>query len=173
MFTGIIEDLGELIKKEKEGDNVHFTFSCSFTNELRIDQSIAHNGVCLTVIDIDIDKKFYTVTVIQETLDKTNLGLLAVGDKINLELCMEIKSRFDGHIVQGHVDQIAKCTKISALNGSYLFSFEYKHSENITVEKGSICINGVSLTVIDSKINAFSVAVIPYTYENTNFHEFE
>tara|TARA_B100000945_G_C20181490_1_gene502506 strand:- start:31 stop:624 length:594 start_codon:yes stop_codon:yes gene_type:complete len=173
MFTGIIKDIGEIVAIRKEKDNLHISCKTSLIKEVNIDQSIAHNGVCLTVIDIDIDKKFYTVTVIQETLDKTNLGLLAVGDKINLELCMEIKSRFDGHIVQGHVDQIAKCTKISTLNGSYLFSFEYKHSENITVEKGSICINGVSLTVIDSKINTFSVAVIPYTYENTNFHEFE
>ncbi len=171
MFTGIIKDIGEIIAIRKEKDNLYISCKTSLIKEINIDQSIAHNGVCLTVIDIDNSRKFYTVTVIQETLDKTNLRLLAVGDNINLELCMQIKSRFDGHIVQGHVDQIARCVNIKQLQGSHIFSFKYEKSENITVEKGSICINGVSLTVIDSKVNSFSVAVIPYTYENTNFHE--
>tara|TARA_B100001540_G_scaffold183009_1_gene161365 strand:- start:2084 stop:2671 length:588 start_codon:yes stop_codon:yes gene_type:complete len=168
MFTGIIEDLGELIKKEKEGDNVHFTFSCSFTNELRIDQSIAHNGICLTVVDIDGEK--YTVTAIDETLKKTNIGKLKIGDKINLERCMKLGARLDGHIVQGHVDQTGYIDEIKNEEGSWKFYIKYDSSQsNITVEKGSVTVNGTSLTVVDSGHDFFSVCIIPYTYHHTNF----
>ena len=168
MFTGIIEDLGELIKKEKEGDNVHFTFSCSFTNELRIDQSIAHNGICLTVVDIDGEK--YTVTAIDETLKKTNIGKLKIGDKINLERCMKLGARLDGHIVQGHVDQTGYIDEIKNEEGSWKFYIKYDSSQsNITVEKGSVTVNGTSLTVVDSGYDFFSVCIIPYTYHHTNF----
>ncbi|MBI33859.1 MAG: riboflavin synthase [Flavobacteriales bacterium] len=168
MFTGIIEDLGELIKKEKEGDNVHFTFSCSFTNELRIDQSIAHNGICLTVVDIDGEK--YTVTAIDETLKKTNIRKLKIGDKINLERCMKLGARLDGHIVQGHVDQTGYIDEIKNEEGSWKFYIKYDSSQsNITVEKGSVTVNGTSLTVVDSGHDFFSVCIIPYTYHHTNF----
>ena len=174
MFSGIIESLGEVTALQKEKNNLHITVRCSFTNELKIDQSIAHNGVCLTVINISGEN--YTVTAIDETLNKTNLGSLAVGDKINLERCMKLGDRLDGHIVQGHVDQTAICKNVKESNGSWIFTFEYDapperiHSgNNITVEKGSICVNGVSLTVVDSKENSFSVCIIPYTFENTNF----
>lgn len=169
MFTGIVEALGELKNTKSAGTNVTFTFACPFTQELKIDQSLAHNGVCLTVIAINGNE--YAVTAIDETLQKTNLGKLQIGDKVNLERCMPAHGRFDGHIVQGHVDQTGIVTKITEQDGSWLFDFEYSaDSQNITVEKGSICINGTSLTVFNSGVNTFRVAIIPYTYENTIFH---
>jgi riboflavin synthase len=172
MFTGIIETLGTLTKKVKENDNLHLTVSSSITNELKIDQSVAHNGICLTVVAINNNE--YTVTAIKETIDKTNLGNWEVGDTLNIERAMKLGDRLDGHIVQGHVDQIATCTAIEEANGSWYFTFEYDPSlENITIEKGSITINGTSLTVVNSKLNSFSVAIIPYTYENTNFNSFK
>lgn len=168
MFSGITEGLGEVIALKKEQSNLHITVKSAFTNDLKIDQSIAHNGVCLTVIDIKNDN--YTVTAIDETLQKTNLGLLKTGDKINLERCMKLGDRLDGHIVQGHVDQTAICKKVEETNGSWMFTFEYDASKNnVTVEKGSVCVNGVSLTVVNSGDNSFSVCIIPYTFENTNF----
>ena len=168
MFTGIIEDLGIVKNIVNDGGNINITVVTKITNELKIDQSVAHNGVCLTVVDIDGDA--YTVTAIQETLDKTNLGLLSKNDIINIERAMKLGDRLDGHIVQGHVDQTAKCTNISSNDGSWVFTFEYdKNLQNITIEKGSITVNGVSLTVVDSKENSFSVAIIPYTYNNTTF----
>jgi len=167
MFTGIIEGLGELKKIEKEGENIHFTFCCDFTNELKVDQSLAHNGVCLTVISINNDE--YTVTAIKETLLKTNLGDLVVGSNVNLERAMSANGRFDGHVVQGHVDQTAICKNVTEENGSWMFTFEYEPKGNITVEKGSITINGVSLTVVNSIKNQFSVCIIPYTFEHTTF----
>ena len=167
MFTGIIEQLAEVVALKKEGGNLHISLKSTITSELKIDQSIAHNGVCLTVVGIDGDN--YTITVIKETLEKSNLGLLEVGSKVNLERCLQMGGRFDGHIVQGHVDQRAKCTEIKEENGSHLFTFEHKQSDNITVEKGSVCVNGVSLTVVNSKDTSFSVAIIPYTFEHTNF----
>lgn len=169
MFTGIIEDLGTIEKLQKEGGNLNLTISSSITTELKIDQSIAHNGVCLTIVDIDNEK--YTVTAIQETLDKTNLGILDKGDKVNLERAMKLGDRLDGHIVQGHVDQTGTCISVVEENGSWIYTFEYgSEKDNITIEKGSITINGVSLTVVNSKLNEFSVAIIPYTYEHTTFH---
>jgi len=172
MFTGIIETLGTLTKKVKENDNLHLTVSSSITNELKIDQSVAHNGICLTVVAINNNE--YTVTAIKETIDKTNLGDWEVGDSLNIERAMKLGDRLDGHIVQGHVDQTATCTAIEEANGSWYFTFEYDPSlENITIEKGSITINGTSLTVVNSKLNSFSVAIIPYTYENTNFNSFK
>lgn len=168
MFTGIIEGLGIVKKIEKEGDNVHFTFSSDFTNELKIDQSLAHNGVCLTVVAINGNE--YMVTAINETLQKTNLGYLKIGSKVNLERAMAANGRFDGHVVQGHVDQTAICKNIQDDNGSWVFTFEYEPNGNITVEKGSITVNGVSLTVVNSKENQFSVCIIPYTLEHTTFH---
>ncbi|MGB0932674.1 MAG: riboflavin synthase [Lishizhenia sp.] len=170
MFTGIVESLGEVKKIEKEQENVHFTLSCDFTHELKIDQSLAHNGCCLTVIAINDTE--YTVTAIQETLDKTNLGNWKIGDKVNLERCMQMNGRLDGHIVQGHVDTVGKCIAVENQEGSWKFTFEYT-SGDVTVEKGSITINGTSLTVVDSKPNQFSVCIIPYTYEFTNFHTLE
>lgn len=167
MFTGIIEGLGKLKGIEKEGENIHFTFSCDFTNELKIDQSLAHNGVCLTIVDIKSND--YTVTAIKETLLKTNLGELEVGGIVNLERAMAANGRFDGHVVQGHVDQTAICISVIEENGSWMFTFEYESIGNITVEKGSITINGVSLTVVNSNNNQFSVCIIPYTFENTTF----
>lgn len=168
MFTGIIEALAKVEAIQKEGTNVHFTFSCPFTNELKIDQSVAHNGVCLTVVKIDENK--YTLTAIDETLQKTNLGSLKVGDIVNIERCMPANGRFDGHIVQGHVDQTGKVVSIIDNNGSWIYTIQYDSSKgNITVEKGSITINGTSLTVVDSKEDSFSVCIIPYTYENTVF----
>lgn len=167
MFTGIIEELGKVVSIEKEDKNLQIGIACSFLKELKIDQSVAHNGVCLTVV-----KKFdthYIVTAIQETLNKTNLSQLKIGDQINLERGMVLGSRLDGHIVQGHVDQTAKCTSIKNDNGSWIYSFKYDDTTgNLTIEKGSITINGISLTVIDSKKDSFSVAIIPYTYNNTN-----
>ena len=168
MFTGIIEDLGTIDKIEKDGGNIHISLKASITSELKIDQSVAHNGVCLTVVKIDGNT--YTVTAIQETLNKTNLGLLLKNDFINIERAMKIGDRLDGHIVQGHVDQTAKCIEISEENGSWLYTFDYdKNHNNITIEKGSITVNGVSLTVVNSKMNRFSVAIIPYTYNHTTF----
>jgi riboflavin synthase len=168
MFTGIIETLAKLEKIEKEDSNVHFTFSSNITQELKIDQSLAHNGVCLTVVKITGNT--YTVTAIDETLKRTNLGALKIGDEVNLERCMPANGRFDGHIVQGHVDATATCVEVKDLKGSWEFVFEHeKHKNNITVEKGSITINGVSLTVVKSTDTLFSVHIIPYTYEHTNF----
>jgi riboflavin synthase len=168
MFTGIIEALGQVEKLENEQDNLHIYCSCPFTNELKIDQSLAHNGVCLTVVDIK--NNIYKVTAIKETLDKTNLGTLKVNDVINLERCMPANGRFDGHIVQGHVDQTATCIERKELNGSWMFTFRYDVTKgNLTVEKGSVTINGVSLTVVNSTDDSFSVCIIPYTYEHTNF----
>ena len=170
MFTGIIEGLGKLKKTEIHGKNIHFTFSCNFTNELKIDQSLAHNGICLTVTDIDLDKNNYTVVAIDETLKKTNIGKLNVGEIVNLERCMKLGDRLDGHIVQGHVDQIGCVDQIKEENGSWKFYIKYDSSlSNITVSKGSITINGTSLTVVDSGKDFFSVCIIPYTYNNTNF----
>ena len=169
MFTGIVETLAEVVKIDSEGTNKTFTFRSPITHELKIDQSVSHNGVCLTVVAVQGDS--YQVTAIEETLQKTNLGLLHPGSKVNLERCMPANGRFDGHIVQGHVDQTGICTSVESRGGSWLFDFEYEPSHgNITVEKGSICINGVSLTVFNSEDHAFRVAIIPYTYEFTNFH---
>lgn len=168
MFTGIIEDLSTIDKLVKEGGNLHITVRSSITNELKIDQSVAHNGVCLTVVGIDGNA--YTVTAIQETLDKTNLGLLKENDFINIERAMKLGDRIDGHIVQGHVDQTAKCINIVEEEGSWVFTFEYdKDLNNMTIEKGSITVNGVSLTVVNSQLNHFSVAIIPYTNNHTTF----
>ena len=167
MFTGIIEQLAEVVALKKEGGNLHISLKSTITSELKIDQSVAHNGVCLTVVGIDGDN--YTITAIKKTLEKSNLGLLEVGSKVNLERCLQMGGRLDGHMVQGHVDQRAKCTEIKEENGSHLFTFEHKQSDNITVEKGSVCVNGVSLTVVKSKGTSFSVAIIPYTFEHTNF----
>lgn len=168
MFTGIIEQLGVVKNIEKEGENFHFTISAPFTNELKIDQSVAHNGCCLTVVKIDGDD--YVVTAILETMQKTNLGDWQVGTKVNLERCMVMNGRLDGHIVQGHVDTTAKCIDIENQGGSWKYTFEYT-DDQITVEKGSVTVNGTSLTVVDSKDKQFSVCIIPYTYEFTNFHE--
>jgi riboflavin synthase len=172
MFTGIIETLGKVEKLEKEGGNLHLTVSSNITSELKIDQSVAHNGVCLTVVAIEGQQ--YTVTAIEETLNKTNLGELAMGDAINLERAMVLGARLDGHIVQGHVDQTAICTSISEQDGSWVFGFEYDpNRNNVTIEKGSISVDGVSLTVVDSHKTGFSVAIIPYTYEHTRFHTYK
>tara|TARA_B100000427_G_scaffold262744_1_gene227477 strand:- start:577 stop:1167 length:591 start_codon:yes stop_codon:yes gene_type:complete len=168
MFTGIIEDIAEVVDLKKDGGNMHFMLKSRITNELKIDQSIAHNGVCLTVVDIKTD--IYMVTAINETLQKSNLGMLELGSKVNLERSVKLGGRFDGHMVQGHIDQTAICTQIQDCNGSYVLSFEYKSGNNITVEKGSICVNGVSLTVLESKNNSFSVAIIPYTFKHTNLY---
>ncbi|PBQ32034.1 riboflavin synthase [Sphingobacteriaceae bacterium] len=172
MFTGIIETLAKVEKIEKEESNVHFTFSSNITGELKIDQSVAHNGVCLTVVKIDGNR--YTVTAIDETLKRTNLGELLIGSLVNLERCMPATGRFDGHIVQGHVDTTATCKEVNDLKGSWEFTFEHQKSNtNITVEKGSITINGVSLTVVKSTDTGFSVHIIPYTFEHTNFKSFK
>lgn len=172
MFTGIIENLSTVTKIVQDKGNIHITVKSEITKELKIDQSLAHNGVCLTVVNIENDT--YTVTAIRETLEKSSLGFLKIGDEINLERAMQLGERLDGHIVQGHVDQTAICTNVEEQDGSWMYSFEYeKGPENITIEKGSITINGVSLTVVDSEINKFKVAIIPYTYENTNFHNFK
>ena len=171
MFSGIVEEAAELVKLEKENDNLHITMKCSFADELNIDQSISHNGVCLTVVRKD--KMTYTVTAIKETLDKTNLGLLKPGDKVNLERSTKLDGRLDGHMVQGHVDQTAVCTSVKEAGGSWYYSFEYEpvQDDYITVEKGSVSVNGVSLTVVNSKTNSFDVAIIPFTWEVTNFHQ--
>lgn len=168
MFTGIIETLGLVKKIEKEQENIHFTIESELTNELKIDQSVAHNGVCLTVVAID--NNTYVVTAIKETLDKTNLQHLQEGDDVNLERAMKLGDRLDGHIVQGHVDQTGICTEIIDADGSIYFTFSYDSElNNITIEKGSITVNGVSLTVVNSAKNSFSVAIIPYTLEHTTF----
>ncbi len=168
MFTGIIEELGEVTTLKREGDNLHIKVAANLSLELKIDQSVAHNGVCLTVVETN--KWDYTVTAVKETLEKTTLGDLKKGSLVNLERGMKLGARLDGHIVQGHVDQTGICTGISENNGSWIFTFEYDSSyNNITIEKGSITVNGVSLTVVNSKKNEFSVAIIPYTYNNTSF----
>lgn len=175
MFSGIVEEAATVVNRVADQGNLHLTLKCSFVNELKIDQSVSHNGVCLTVVSLNDDN--YTVTAIKETLDKTNLGLLEIGSKVNLERSMMMNGRLDGHIVQGHVDQTALCTKVEENEGSWYFTFEYEFNKEMakqgymTVEKGSVCVNGVSLTVVNSKDNSFQVAIIPYTYEFTNFHQ--
>lgn len=172
MFTGIIETLGIISDIKKDQENVHLTIQTNITNELKIDQSVAHNGVCLTVVNLFDDK--HVVTAIKETIDKTTLGSWKIGDKVNIERAMKLGDRLDGHIVQGHVDQTAVCSSIIDKEGSWEYTFEYDSSlNNITIEKGSITVNGTSLTVVNSKKDSFSVAIIPYTYENTIFHTFE
>ena len=172
MFSGIIEEIGIVRNIEREGSNVHLSVSCSFINELKIDQSMAHNGVCLTVVDLQ--PSHYVVTAIDETLRKSNLGLLTVGSEVNLERSMKLDGRLDGHIVQGHVDQTARCMKVEPADGSWIYTFEYEpHLGMLTVEKGSITVNGVSLTVVNSRRGGFQVAIIPYTHEHTNFHTFK
>jgi riboflavin synthase len=170
MFTGIIETLGKVVELRHELGNLHITVESSIAAELKIDQSVAHNGVCLTVVALADGR--HTVTAIEETLNKTNIGHLKTGDLINLERCMQMNARLDGHIVQGHVDQTATCTAFTELDGSWEYTFEYDASiGNITVEKGSICVNGISLTVVNSTDNSFSVAIIPYTFEHTNLQQ--
>lgn len=175
MFSGIIEEAATVVSLQKEAENLHITLTCSFLNELKIDQSVSHNGVCLTVVDLN--EKGYTVTAIKETLECSNLGLLKVGDKVNVERSMLMNGRLDGHIVQGHVDQTAKCLEVREADGSWYFKFEYKFDKEIakkgylTVDKGSVTVNGVSLTVVVPTDNTFEVAIIPYTYEYTNFHQ--
>ena len=172
MFTGIIEGEGKLVKKIADKGNLNLTFSCDFTSELKIDQSVAHNGVCLTVVDLSDSE--YTVTAIDETLIKTNIGGVEIGDVVNLERCLKVGDRLDGHIVQGHVDQTAVCTVVKENEGSWDYHFEYDATHGqITVSKGSICVNGVSLTVVNSGTNTFSVCIIPYTQEHTNFRFFK
>jgi riboflavin synthase len=171
MFSGIIEEAAPVVRLVKEKENLHITMKCSFTDELKIDQSISHNGVCLTVVEKEGDN--YTVTAIKETLDKSNLGLLKLGDKVNLERSVRLDDRLDGHMVQGHVDQTAVCTEVMEAEGSWYYTFEYEPAQDdyITVEKGSVSVNGVSLTVVNSKPKSFQVAIIPFTYEVTNFHQ--
>lgn len=175
MFSGIIEEAAQVVALAQEKENLHITMSCSFTNELKIDQSVAHNGVCLTVVSKTADT--YTVTAIKETLDKTNLGYLKPGSKVNLERSMMMNGRLDGHIVQGHVDQTAVCTEVKESDGSWYFTFEYTFDKEMakrgymTVDKGSVTVNGVSLTVCNPTQSGFQVAIIPYTYEHTNFHQ--
>lgn len=169
MFTGIIENTATLINIKEKGNNLDFSFKSSLVDELKIDQSISHNGACLTVVGIS--DGLYIVNAIEETLNKSNLGSLKIGDSVNIERSIQLNDRFDGHIVQGHVDQTGICESIKNQGGSYLMTFKYKPSNNITVEKGSICINGISLTVVNSKSASFSVAVIPYTWENTNLRD--
>ena len=173
MFSGIVEEAAKVVRLEREQENLHITMQCSFTDELKIDQSISHNGVCLTVVRIE--EGSYTVTAILETLQKTNLDLLQVGDKVNLERSTRLDSRLDGHMVQGHVDLTAICTEVKEAEGSwyYTFSYEPKGEEHITVEKGSVSVNGVSLTVVNSQDTTFQVAIIPFTHEVTNFHQFK
>ena len=172
MFTGIIEDLGILQKIEKDGGNINLYFKSKLTQELKIDQSLSHNGVCLTVVSVVND--IYKVTAVKETLKKSSLGELKVSSIVNLERAMKSNARLDGHYVQGHVDQIGKCLNVKETDGSWYYEFEYdKASSNITIEKGSIAVNGVSLTVVDSKLDSFSVAIIPYTYNNTNFKKIQ
>ena len=174
MFSGIVETAATVVALRKEGENLHITMKCDFADELKIDQSVAHNGVCLTVVDLPGDGT-YTVTAIKETLDRSNLGLLKVGDLVNLERSMLMNGRLDGHIVQGHVDQTATCTKVEEAAGSHYFTFEYEVNPEmlakgyVTVEKGSVTVNGVSLTVCNSQKNSFQVAINPYTFEHTNF----
>lgn len=175
MFSGIVEEAATVVALQNDKDNLHLTMACSFVNELKIDQSVAHNGVCLTVVSLT--DTTYTVTAIKETLERTNLGLLKVGDKVNLERSMMMNGRLDGHIVQGHVDQTAVCKKVEEANGSWYFTFEYPFDKEMakkgymTVDKGSVTVNGVSLTVCNPTDNSFQVAIIPFTYEHTNFHQ--
>ena len=177
MFAGIVEEAATVVALEKEQENLHLTITCSFVNELKIDQSISHNGVCLTVVKKTDDT--YTVTAIKETLDRTNLGKLTVDDKVNLERSMMMNGRLDGHIVQGHVDQTAICTDVTEADGSWYFTFEYEFDPvmarkgYMTVDKGSVTVNGVSLTVVQPTNNSFKVAIIPYTFEHTNFHKIQ
>ena len=172
MFTGIIETMGTITRIKREGGNVHYSLSSNITHELKVDQSLAHNGVCLTVVAIDGDQ--YTVTAIQETLDKTALKQWAVGDKINLERAMRLGDRLDGHLVQGHVDEVATCTSVEDQDGSWSYRFAYREdSKNMTSEKGSICVKGTSLHVVGSEPNALGLAIIPYTYEHTVFHQLQ
>ena len=172
MFTGIIESLGLIQEIKKDQDNIHITIASTITDELKIDQSIAHNGICMTIVAIE--NSLYTVTAIGETVKKTNISYWEIGDSINLERAMKLGDRLDGHIVQGHVDQIGTCKAVKETNGSWLYTFEYDETiGNITIEKGSITVNGVSLTVVDSRKNEFSVAIIPYTFEHTNFKNFK
>lgn len=179
MFSGIVEGTGQVVAIEREKDNVHFTLTWQNANELKIDQSLSHNGVCLTVVAVDQASKTYKVTAIRETLLKSNLGLLEPGSKVNLERSMPMNGRLDGHIVQGHVDQTAICKKVEEADGSWYYTFEYDFDKEkarqgyMTVEKGSITINGVSLTIVNSQDNTFQVAIIPYTWEVTNFHTFK
>ena len=169
MFTGIVEDIAKIVAIEKDKTNVHFTLTCSFVEELKIDQSLSHNGACLTVVALENSN--YVVTAIDETLQKTNLGNWKIGDWVNVERCIRINDRLDGHMVQGHVDQLGKIDKIEDENGSFKIYISYDSQDFITVKKGSICVNGVSLTVVDSEDGKFSVAIIPYTWEHTNFHQ--
>ena len=177
MFSGIVEGMGTVVAIEKDQENVHLTINCPFTSELKVDQSVSHNGICLTVVRKD--EQNYTVTAIKETLLKTNLGLLKAGDKVNLERSMMLNGRLDGHIVQGHVDQTAVCEKVEEADGSWYFTFRYDFNREkalegyMTVEKGSVTVNGTSLTVVNSKADSFQVAIIPYTFEYTNFHTFK
>lgn len=174
MFTGIIEGMGKVVKIEKDKGNIHFTIETPIAQELKIDQSIAHDGVCLTTVNVDKAKNQYTLTAVQETLDRSNLRTWSVGYEVNLERCMRLDGRLDGHIVQGHVDQTAECKKVEEVDGSWKFYFNYDPGQrNITVEKGSVSVNGVSLTVVDSEPGMFSVAIIPYTYDHTNFKHFK
>lgn len=174
MFTGIVEALGKVIDLTKEQSNLHIKIETPIAKELKIDQSMAHDGICLTVVKVIPEESAYVVTAIQETLDRTNLGFLKVNDEINLERSMKMDGRFDGHIVQGHIDQTAKCISVEETEGSWKYWFEYDPTkQNITVEKGSISVNGVSLTVVDSKPGQFSVAIIPFTWQVTNFHNFK
>lgn len=169
MFTGIIETLGKITDLQQDQGNLHITVESNIAHELKIDQSVAHNGVCLTVIAVA--DGLHVVTAIEETLNKTNLSHLKIGEPVNLERCMQMNARLDGHIVQGHVDQTAVCTAFKELDGSWEYTFEYDAANgNVTVEKGSICVNGISLTVVNSHANSFSVAIIPYTFEHTNLH---
>lgn len=170
MFSGIVEEPAKVVALVRDRENLHITLTCSFAHELKIDQSVSHNGVCLTVVKVE--NNTYTVTAIKETLEKSNLGLLKVGEKVNVERSMKIESLLDGHMVQGHVDQTAVCAEVTEADGSWYYTFEYDPTKgNITVEKGSVSVNGVSLTVVNSKDNSFQVAIIPYTYQITNFHE--
>lgn len=170
MFTGIIEELGEIVELKHELENLHITVKSGISKELKIDQSLAHNGVCLTVVSLG--EGTHTITAIKETIDKSSIGELKLGDKVNLERAMKLGARLDGHIVQGHVDQIAHCTALSEADGSWVYTFAYDNTyNNLTIEKGSITVNGVSLTVVDSREGSFSVAIIPYTHEHTNFHQ--
>lgn len=173
MFSGIVEEAAKVVKLKKDKGNLHITMECSFVNELKIDQSVSHNGVCLTVVKKTDDN--YTVTAIKETLEKSNLGRLEIGSKVNLERSLKIDSLLDGHLVQGHVDQTATCTEVKEADGSWYYTFEYQPAQDdyITVEKGSVSVNGVSLTVVNSKDYSFQVAIIPYTHEITNFHQIE
>ncbi|MEA3446932.1 MAG: riboflavin synthase [Bacteroidota bacterium] len=174
MFSGIVEETAKVVKLEKEKGNLHITMTCSFADELKIDQSVSHNGVCLTVVDVNKDKNEYIITAVDETLQKSNLGLLETGDEVNLERSMSVNKLLDGHLVQGHVDQTAECVDVKEAEGSWYFTFKYDRTKgNITVEKGSVSVDGVSLTVVNSRDDQFSVAIIPYTYEVTNFHNYK